>query len=899
MTKNPHVTIHRKDYTAPAYWVKTVEMGFDLDPAATLVATRITLQRNSASPNKDVELLGDGAKLVALRMNGKTLRKGAKGYSIAEGKLRIANAPDEITLEIETLVEPEKNTSMMGLYISNGNFFTQCEAEGFRKITWFPDRPDVMAKYTVMLRGDKKRYPVLLSNGNLIEQGDLPKGRHYAKWEDPFKKPSYLFALVAGKLVCQEETFKLNSGRRVLLQVWVEPGNLDKTQHAMESLKHSIRWDQERYGLELDLDRFMIVAVGDFNMGAMENKGLNIFNTKYVLANSSIATDTDYANIEAVVGHEYFHNWTGNRVTCRDWFQLSLKEGLTVFRDQEFSADMVGTASGRAVNRIENVRMLRQVQFSEDAGPMAHAVRPDSFVEISNFYTVTIYEKGAEVVRMYQTLLGRDGFRKGMDLYFARHDGQAVSCDDFRAAMAHSSGRDLSQFERWYSQSGTPQLKVQSHYDAAKQTYELTLSQRCKPGAGQKNTLPFHIPVAVGLLDARGRDMALYLDGHLAKNLTRAASATPAPTTCVLELTQAKQTFIFNRVITKPTPSLLRNFSAPVVMEYNYTDQELAQLMAHDSDAFNRWEAGQRLAMQRLLNLIKQVQAGEKLTLDDLFINALRTTLNDQTLDPSFREVVLTLPSELMLAEQCEVIDPQAIHTARQYMRKTLSERLKADFIAVYTANLTPGKYSPDARSAGKRGLKNLCLFYLLGWEDESTLQLAHAQIDAADNMTDRLAALMALVNTGSKTAQQPLNRFYRDFKNEALVVDKWFSLQAVAMHTDVKAVRKLMTHPAFTLKNPNRARSLISSFCNGNPSQFHAADGSGYAFWTEQVIALNKLNPQVAARLVRTLDHWKKYQPALKQQMQAALQKVAAAKGLSKDVQEVVGRTLGDGTLG
>jgi aminopeptidase N len=891
MTQKPHVTIHRKDYTAPAYWVNTVEMGFDLDPAATRVATRITLQRNSASPNRDVELLGDGARLVALRMNGRTLGKNAKGYSIADGKLRIANAPDEITLEIETLVQPEKNTSMMGLYVSNGNFFTQCEAEGFRKITWFPDRPDVMAKYTVMLRGDKKKYPVLLSNGNLIEQGDLPKGRHYAKWEDPFKKPSYLFALVAGKLVCQEEKFRLNSGRRVLLQVWVEPGNLDKTQHAMESLKHSIRWDQERFGLELDLDRFMIVAVGDFNMGAMENKGLNIFNTKYVLANPRIATDTDFANIESVVGHEYFHNWTGNRVTCRDWFQLSLKEGLTVFRDQEFSADMVGTDSGRAVNRIEHVRGLRQHQFSEDAGPMAHAVRPDYYVEISNFYTVTIYEKGAEVVRMYQTLLGRDGFRKGMDLYFARHDGQAVTCDDFRAAMADSNGRNLAQFERWYSQSGTPQLKVQSRYDAAKQTYELTLSQSCKAGAGQKKPLPFHIPVAVGLLDAKGRDMALYLEGAPAAKSEKPSK--PA-TTCVLELTKAKQTFTFHRVTTNPTPSLLRNFSAPVVMEYDYTDKELALLMAHDSDAFNRWEAGHRLAMQRLLNLIDQVQRGETLTLDELFIDGLRTTLNDQSLDPSFREVVLTLPSELMLAEQVKVIDPQAIHTARQFMRKTISERLKADFIANYEANLTPGKYSPDARSAGKRGLKNLCLSYLLGWQDESTLQLAHAQIASADNMTDRLAALMCLVNTASKTAQQPLKNFYRDFRNEALVVDKWFGLQAVAMHTDVNTVRKLMTHPAFTLKNPNRARSLIFSFCNGNPSQFHAADGSGYEFWTEQVIALNKLNPQVAARLVRTLDHWKKYRPALKKQMHAALQKVAAAKGLSKDVQEVVGKSLG-----
>ena len=888
MTNNTPATIHRKDYTAPAYWVNTVEMSFDLDPAATHVATRITMQRNAASANKDVELLGDGIKLVALRMNGKALSKRAQGgYTIEEGKLRIANAPDEITLEIETVIQPEKNTTMMGLYVSNGNFFTQCEAEGFRKITYFPDRPDVMAKYTVMLRGDKKKYPVLLSNGNLIEQGDLPKGRHYAKWEDPFKKPSYLFALVAGKLVCQEEKFKLNSGRKVLLQVWVEPGNLDKTQHAMESLKNSIRWDQERFGLELDLDRFMIVAVSDFNMGAMENKGLNIFNTKYVLANPSIATDTDYANIEAVVGHEYFHNWTGNRVTCRDWFQLSLKEGLTVFRDQEFSADMVGTASGRAVKRIDDVRVLRQVQFSEDAGPMAHPVRPDSYVEINNFYTVTIYEKGAEVVRMYQTLLGRDGFRKGMDLYFERHDGQAVSCDDFRAAMADSSGRNLTQFERWYSQSGTPHVQVTSEYDANKKTYELTLSQSCKPSAGQKNKLPFHIPVAVGLLDARGQDMLLHLEG--------AADSSTVPTTCVLELTKEKQTFTFNNVSSKPTPSLLRNFSAPVVLEYNYTDSELAHLMAHDSDAFNRWEAGQRLAMQRLLKLIKQVQDGEELTLDELFINTLRTTLNDQTLDPSFREVVLTLPSELMLAEQCDVIDPQAIHTARQFMRNTLSDTLKADFIAAYEANQTPGKYSADAKSASKRGLKNVCLSYLLGWADASTLQLAHAQIDAADNMTDRVAALFALINTGSNLAAQPLNRFYQDFKNEALVVDKWFSLQAVATRTDVQAVRKLMTHPAFTLKNPNRARSLISSFCNGNPSQFHAVDGSGYAYWAEQVIALNKLNPQVAARLVRTLDHWQKYTPVLKKQMKLALQKVESSKGLSKDVQELIAKALGN----
>ncbi len=753
MRTNTSDTIFRKDYTAPAYWIDTVEMGFDLDPGATRVATRMTMTRNPDSDSKNLVLHGESLKLVQLRMNGKLLSKRANGgYTLSGDILQIADAPDVITLEIETLLQPEKNTSLMGLYVSNGNFFTQCEAEGFRKITYFPDRPDVMAKYTVMLRGNKKKYPVLLSNGNLIEEGDLGDGRHYAKWEDPFRKPSYLFALVAGKLVCQEEQFKLTSGREALLQVWVEKGNLDKTQHAMDSLKHSIRWDEERFGLELDLDRFMIVAVGDFNMGAMENKGLNIFNTKYVLANPRIATDADYANIESVVGHEYFHNWTGNRVTCRDWFQLSLKEGLTVFRDQEFSADMVGTDSGRAVKRIEDVRMLRQVQFSEDAGPMAHPVRPDSYVEINNFYTVTIYEKGAEVVRMYQTLMGRDGFRKGMDLYFARHDGQAVSCDDFRAAMADAGDRDLTQFERWYSQAGTPRVKVQTKYDAAAQTFDVTLSQSCPATPGQGKKQPFHIPFAIGLLDAQGHDMPLTLE--VAANQGQAA-ATGAPTTCVLELTKARQTFRFTQVGEQPTPSLLRNFSAPVVLDYRYSDQELVHLLAHDSDPFNRWEAGQRLAMQRLLKLTAAVQSGAVLELDALFIDALRATLNNQTLDPAFRELVLTLPSESMVAEQLDVVDPQAINTARQFVRSTLAQELKADFLTVYEQNLTTGIYSPDALSAGKRCLKNLALSYLLEWPDASTQQLAQTQCEMADNMTDRLASLMTLVNADASSAGQ------------------------------------------------------------------------------------------------------------------------------------------------
>jgi aminopeptidase N len=891
MTPDTPVTIYRKDYIAPGFWVDTVEMGFDLHPQRTHVATRITMRRNHDSAEKDLVLFGEDIKLLQLRMNGVNLKKSA--YTLNKERLVIAHAPDQVTLEIETAIAADKNTTMSGLYVSNGNFFTQCEAEGFRKITFFPDRPDVMASYTVMLRGDKKLYPVLLSNGNLIEQGDLGDGRHYAKWEDPFKKPSYLFALVAGQLVCQEEKYKLKSGRKVLLQVWVEEGNLDKTQHAMDSLKNSIRWDEERFGLELDLDRFMIVATSDFNMGAMENKGLNIFNTKYVLANSRVATDTDYAGIESVVGHEYFHNWTGNRVTCRDWFQLSLKEGLTVFRDQEFSGDLVGTfgdnSAARAVKRIDDVRVLRQLQFPEDAGPMAHPVRPDSFVEINNFYTVTVYEKGSEVVRMYYTLLGHEGFRKGMDLYFQRHDGQAVTCDDFRAAMADANGRDLTQFERWYSQAGTPRVKAQGSYDAVAQTYTLTLSQSCPKSAGQAKKLPFHIPVAVGLIDAQGGDIVLQLQGTSARSTTQ-----------ILELKETQQSFVFVNVASEVTPSILRNFSAPVILAFDYSDEQLAHLLAHDSDPFCRWEAGQRLAMRRLLKLVHAVQQGEALHLDDLFINALRKTLNDQNLDPAFRELVLSLPSEVMIAEEMATADPLCIHTARQFVHATLAQHLKADLLHAYQDNLTPGKYSPDAKSAGKRALKNCALVYLVEWPDTATYDLAHTQYQAAENMTDRIAALSAMLHCSSaldkahsKTRKQVLAHFYKEFESEALVIDKWFTLQATAPSTDVAQVRALMQHKAFSMSNPNRARSLIFAFCNANPARFHAADGSGYALWADCVIALNKLNPQVAARLSRSMDRWTKYPKANQLLMKAALQKVAATKNLSKDVVEVVSKAL------
>ena len=873
-------TIFRKDYLPPSYLVDTVELGFDLDPARTIVASRVTLRHNPASKSRDIVLHGEELELVELRLNGKTLRPGQ--YELSGSTLTIRKAPLAVVLEIETLTAPVKNTTLSGLYVSNGNFFTQCEAEGFRRITYFPDRPDVMAKYTVMLRADKALYPVLLSNGNLIEEGELGDGRHYAKWEDPFKKPSYLFALVAARLVCQEERYTLQSGREVLLQVWVEEGNLDKTDYAMQSLKNSIRWDEQRFGLELDLDRFMIVAVGDFNMGAMENKGLNIFNTKFVLANSRVATDIDYAGIEAVVGHEYFHNWTGNRVTCRDWFQLSLKEGLTVFRDQEFTADMIGTDSGRAVTRIDQVRTLRQAQFPEDAGPMAHPVRPDSFVEINNFYTVTIYEKGAEVVRMYQTLLGRDGFRKGMDLYFERHDGQAVECDDFRAAMADANGRDLGQFERWYSQAGTPVVRAETNYDAIARTFDITLRQHCPASAGQEHKLPFHIPVAVGLLGADGRDLALSTD----------AKDRQGQATVVLELTGEEQTFRFHDIAERPTPSILRDFSAPVVLEYDYTDAELLHLFSHDSDPVNRWEAGQRLAMERLLKLTTAVATGKPLALDATFIAAQRALLVDETLDPAFRELALILPSETIIAEQMEVVEPQAIHTARQFMRRTLAAALKPELLAQYHANQTPGAYSPDALSAGKRALKNLALSYLLIAPQEAELALARQQFAEAGNMTDRAAALVALIHSGADVGAH-LHSFYQDFEHEALVIDKWFAMQAAAPGTDVAAVRKLMEHPAFTLKNPNRARSLIFNFTNGNPSQFHAADGSAYEFWAEHVIKLDALNPQVAARLARSMDRWRRYTPALQAHMQRALERVAAHARLSNDVLEVVSKAL------
>ncbi|BFG72700.1 aminopeptidase N [Paraburkholderia terrae] len=896
-TETPQV-IRRADYAPPAFLIDTVALEFDLVPERTVVRNTMRIRRNpDAVRATHLELMGEALQFVEASIDGKPY---ANVHAHEHG-LTVDNVPDSFELTLTGICNAAANTTLSGLYVSSGNFFTQCEAEGFRRITWFLDRPDVMATYTVTLRADKAAYPVLLSNGNLLEQGDLPDGRHFARWEDPFRKPSYLFALVAGKLVALEERVKSGSGKEKLLQVWVEPHDLDKTRHAMDSLIHSIRWDEERFGLELDLDRFMIVAVSDFNMGAMENKGLNIFNTKYVLANPETATDTDFSNIEAVVGHEYFHNWTGNRVTCRDWFQLSLKEGLTVFRDQEFSADMASGGStvenqaARATKRIEDVRVLRQMQFAEDAGPMAHPVRPESYVEINNFYTMTVYEKGSEVVRMYQTLFGREGFRRGMDLYFKRHDGQAVTCDDFRHAMADANGRDLAQYERWYSQAGTPRITVDTHYDASQKRYTVTLTQGYGDAAAAARDTqkgPLLIPFAIGLIGDDGNDMPLRLEGE--------ASASPH-TTRVLEFTEKEQSFTFVDVAEKPLPSLLRNFSAPVVVEYDYTADELAFLLAHDSDPFNRWEAGQRLATRELLTLAELAATGKALELDDTVVAAFGRVLNDETLSPAFRELALMLPSEAYLAEQMDESNPAAVHSARQFVRKRLASALKGDWLAVFERHQTPGAYEPTPEAGGHRALKNLALAYLAELDDPAdAVRLAKAQYDAANNMTDRASALAALLtaaaSNGGASAADALDDFYRRFENEPLVIDKWFALQAMQRGTKarpvIEIVRKLMAHPAFTLKNPNRARSLIFSFCSANPAQFHAADGSGYAFWAEQVIALDALNPQVAARLARALELWRRFTPALRDQMRAALEKVAA-QAKSRDVREIVEKAL------
>ncbi len=899
--------VYRADYQAPAWWIDTVDLTFDLDPAKTRVLNKMRVRRNPDVPAQPLHLNGDELNLARVLVNG-----AGTSFKMEGSDLVLENLPeggDPVDLEIFTTCVPEKNTKLMGLYTSNGSFFTQCEAEGFRRITYFLDRPDVMAMYTVTLRANKAQFPVLLSNGNLVEQGDLEDGRHFAKWVDPHKKPSYLFALVAGNLVAREQKIKSRAGNNHLLQVFVRPGDLEKTEHAMNSLMASVAWDEARFGLTLDLDRFMIVATSDFNMGAMENKGLNIFNTKYVLASQATATDADYAGIESVIGHEYFHNWTGDRVTCRDWFQLSLKEGLTVFRDQEFSMDMAGSASARAVKRIDDVRVLRTVQFPEDAGPMAHPVRPDSYIEINNFYTVTIYEKGAEVVRMQHTLVGRDGFAKGMKLYFERHDGQAVTCDDFAQAIADANpesplAKHLPQFKRWYSQSGTPRVAASGQYDAQAQTYTLTLSQSCPATAGQPSKEPFVIPVTLGLIGADGKALPVTLRADAALS-TLAHNATSH----TVVLTQPTHTIVFEGVSESATPSLLRNFSAPVVLDADYSDDDLRHLLAYDEDAFNRWEAGQRLGLRIALEKVAACAsaAGAKADfgpniLPASYIDAMRAVLRDAKLDAAFKDLALTLPSEAYITEQLDPVDPQIVHHVREAMRQQLATDLASDWAWAYEQCSNTGAYSPDAESAGKRALAGHALLMLCVaarasgdkvWPGK-TLQ----RYKDAGNMTDRYNALTALVVSGSPLAASALQSFHTTFQHDDLVLDKRFALQASAPDVDgnaLPAVRQLMKLPDFNIKNPNRARSVIFSYCNGNPGGFHRADGAGYAFWAEQVMALDAFNPQVAARLARTLDRWKKLAEPYRSFAGDAIAKVAAKPKLSNDVREIVARSLAE----
>ena len=799
--------------------------------------------------------------------------------------LRVSDPPAAGLLTVESVIDPASNAALEGLYISSGVFCTQCEPEGFRRIAYFPDRPDVLARYTVTIVADPARYPVLLANGNRIAQGTLPDGRAYAKWHDPFPKPTYLFALVAGDLEALRDTFVTASGRTVALEIWSTAANLPRCHHAMQSLKRAMRWDEERFGREYDLDTFMIFCADDFNMGAMENKGLNIFNSRLLLADPQTATDDDFQAIEGVIGHEYFHNWTGNRVTCRDWFQLSLKEGLTVFRDQEFSSDL----GSRAVERIAAVAFLRSHQFPEDAGPMAHPVRPDEYMEINNFYTTTVYEKGAEVIRMQHTLLGADGFRRGMDLYFDRHDGAAVTCDDFVQAMAdarvNGSMPDLQQFRRWYAQSGTPIVRAAGRYDAATRTYTLELAQHTPPTPGQARKEPFHIPVAVGLIGPDGRDMPAKLDGEAQE----AAAATR-----VLSLVEARQSFRFVDVAQPPVPSLLRGFSAPVRLQFAYADHELAFLAAHDSDPVNRWDAAQRIFVQAILALSRDVAACEAPTLPDAVLAVTEHMLDDEGADPALVRLALTPPELSYLAGLVDEVDVEALVGAREFLIAELARAARPRWEAVYARCRTEAPYAPVQEQIGPRALRNLCLRYLGAIDDEATRALAVAQYDVADNMTDAIGALAAVNHGDSRVREVLFARFEAQWRDEPLVLDKWFALQATALRPDTLArVRMLLEHPRFNLRNPNRVRSLVAAFALRNWPRFHAADGSGYAFAGEQVAVLDRINPHISSTLASAFNQWRHFAEPRRSMQRAALEALARQRDLSPDLQEIVSRNL------
>lgn len=891
--------ISRNDYQPFPYRLPRVSLLLELDAASTRVIANMEFERVAGAPVPLV-LNGQDLNLESVSIDGRPL--GPTEYRLHNDALELHPDRDRFTVQIASTCRPQENSTLMGLYVSGDHLFTQCEAEGFRRITWFPDRPDVMSRYRVTLQADKLRYPLLMSNGNLLAQRDLDGGRHEAVWEDPHPKPSYLFAVVAGDFACREQRILTRSGRDVLLQVYSDRGAEEKTQWAMDCLIRSVRWDEQRYGLELDLDRFMIVAARDFNMGAMENKGLNVFNSSYVLADPSTATDTTYRAIEAVIGHEYFHNWTGNRVTCRDWFQLSLKEGLTVFRDQEFSADMLASgldgaaaASARAVKRIDDVSALRIAQFPEDAGPMAHPIRPESYQEIANFYTATIYEKGAEVIRMQQTLLGRDGFREGLDEYFRRHDGQAVTCDDFIAAMEavyrqRHPGRDLQVFRRWYAQAGTPRIGVAMEHDATTATCTITLTQSCPPAGIEllqdppMEKPPLHIPVALGLLTAKG-------EGIVPDGVEPLEAA--APGTVLLELTEERQSWTFHGVEQRPVLSLLRDFSAPVAVDYDRPDTELALLARHDPDPFARWEACQELARRLLLARVKAIVENTAAPASDALCETWAGLLQGDTLSSAYLARVLSLPSQKELLELTSPMQPQAVVQAHRELQSELGNRLATLWKQRYDATADHGApYSPDPESAGRRALHALALASLLAGGHPDATRMALHQYETARNMTDCMAALSALAAWGSDDARNSAYRhFYDCWQDDPLVVDRWFSVQASSPFTTVEEVQSLMLHPAFSLRNPNRARSVVFQFCMNNPGNVHSA--AGYAFWADQVLALDALNPEIAARLARALDNWARLASGLREPAREALERIHRHPTLSRNVAEIINKAL------
>jgi aminopeptidase N len=870
-------TVYLKDYKASVFTITRTNLIFELSDNDTLVTAELEICRNPFSTDQSNKLVLNGNSDLSLKdlmMNGETLH--SSKFVRDENSLTLFDVPESFKLTTVVVIEPHLNTTMMGLYRSRSMYCTQCEAEGFRGITFYLDRPDMMSEFTTTIVANKEQYPILLSNGNPIEQGILDGGRHFVTWHDPFKKPAYLFALVAGTLSIVEDSFVTQSGRRVKLQIFVEEKDLDKCSHAMTSLKHSMRWDEEAYGREYDLDIFMIVAVDDFNMGAMENKGLNIFNTSAVLVNAKTSTDAAFQRVESIVAHEYFHNWSGNRVTCRDWFQLSLKEGFTVYRDSQFSSEM----NSSTVKRIEDVAYLRTSQFAEDNGPMAHSVQPESYMEINNFYTVTIYEKGAEVVGMYHTLLGADTFRKASDLYFDRHDGQAATVEDFVIAMEDSSGRDLQQFRRWYKQAGTPFVSASSLYHPGSRSYALTFKQTCPDTPGQADKDPFVIPIRLGLIDADGKSIALNDLGD---------------EEVILEMVESEQTFVFHNIDDEPVPSILRGLSAPVKLDYQYSRQQLVHLMSNDSDGFNRWDAGQSLSLVTLQDLILKILAGEELCLKSDLIEAFSVLLTDENLDPAMVALMLQLPTEALLYELVKEVHPTAINQARSFVRKALAVSLEKQFLTTYHSHNVTSEYEPTAEQIGHRSLKNAALSYLM-LVGEVGIDLAWTQFQQANNMTDKAAALRELVNCplANERAIEALKCFATEYHDEALVMNLWLQIQATNTQVGgLKRVRALMEHESFTMANPNKVRSVIGGFCGANLVNFHCKDGSGYKFLREQVLLLNQVNPQVAARLVTHLTQWKKLAKPYTKLMYDQLKVIADEPNLVKDIYEIVTKSL------